>query len=280
MGLALIALAATAGRAQNFDTASWNQPFEPFRVVGPVHYVGTNELCAYLIATPEGHILIDGGLPESAPLIQHSIAALGFKAGDIKVFLTTQAHADHVGSLAALRRGTNAQVMVMAGDAELVENGGKTDYLFGDRLLFAPVHVDRVLQDGDTVSLGGVTLTAHLTPGHTKGSTTWTTTVSEGGKPLSVLFAGSTAVNQGTRLDGMPTYPNVRADFERAFAVQASLSPDVWLGSHSSVFGLEDKRERQKKGEANPFIDPEGWKESVARRKAVFDRLVGQGKEM
>jgi len=267
--LSFAAALASAPVADQFDSSSWNQPFAPFTIAGPIHYVGTSELGVYLITTSAGHILIDGGLPESAPLIERSIRQLGFKVEDIKVLLTTQAHFDHVGSLAALQKASGGTVMVMHGDAALVEAGGRGDYLFGDSQPFPPTKVGRVLRDGDTVTLGGITLTAVLTPGHTKGCTTWTTSIAEGGRTLSVLFAGSTGVNPGTVLPSMPTYPTIGEDYERAFRIQAGLTPDIWLAAHASLFGLVDKRERQKAGGPNPFIDPDGWKESVeTRRKA------------
>lgn len=258
-----------------FDTSKWNIPFEPFQVIGPIYYVGTSDLGIFLLTTPEGHILIDGGIPETAPLIQKSVRALGFKVEDIKILLTTQAHFDHVGSLAAMKAASGAKVMVMKGDAELVEAGGRGDYLFGDNMPFPAVKVDRVLADGDTVALGGITLKAVHTPGHTKGCTTWTTAIVDAGRTLSVVFAGSTAVNPGTVLSGMTTYPGIAADYERAFRVQASLTPDVWLGAHAGFYGMAAKREKQKAGGPNPFVDPEGWKQSVAsRREAHADLQV------
>ncbi len=253
----------------------WNQPFDPFRIVGTIHYVGTSELCAYLITTPQGHILIDGGLPESVALIEASIVKLGFKLEDVKILLTTQAHFDHVGSLAALAAKSHGQVMVMAGDAELVEHGGHGDYLFGDSNPFAPVHVDRVLKDGDTVSLGGTTLVAHLTPGHTRGCTTWTTTVSEGDLKYLVEFVGSTSVNPGTRLVHMPSYPGIRADYERAFRVQRGMHPDIFLGAHAGFFDLAAKRQRQVASPTpNPFVDPKGYAALVAKSEKRFHELV------
>jgi metallo-beta-lactamase class B len=178
-----------------------------------------------------------------------------------------------VGSLAALQKMSGGKVMVMRGDADLVEAGGKGDFLFGDDSTFPPAKVDRVLKDGDTVVLGGVTLKAIHTPGHTKGCTTWTTTIEEGGRDLLVVFPGSTTANPGTVLPSMPTYPTVGADYDRTFAIQAALSPDIWLGAHASFFGLAEKRARQQAGGPNPFIDPEGWKKSVAARKANHDKL-------
>jgi metallo-beta-lactamase class B len=273
----LLAVSAVAARQPSSSlpsTASeWNTPFEPFHLAGPIHYVGTADLAAFLIVTPQGHILVDGALPEGAPLIQQSIRALGFKVEDVKVLLTTQAHYDHVGSLAAMQQASGGQVMAMEGDAELIAAGGRGDYLFGDRYPFPAVKVDRVLKHGDTVSLGGITLRALHTPGHTKGSTTWQTAIVDDGRPLTVIFPASTSVNPGTVLPSMPTYPNVGADYERTFRMQFELRPDIWLGGHGSFFGLKDKRARQKAGEVNPFVDPAGWKASLERRWAAHKAL-------
>jgi metallo-beta-lactamase class B len=256
------------------STASeWNTPFEAFQLAGPIYYVGTADLATFLVATPQGHILIDGALPEGAVLIQQSIRTLGFKVEDVKILLTTQAHYDHVGSLAAMQKASGGQVMVMEGDADLVAAGGRGDYLFGDRYPFPAVKVDRVLKHGDTVSLGSITLRALHTPGHTKGSTTWQTAIVDDGRPLSVIFPASTSVNPGTVLPSMPTYPDVGADYERTFRTQAELRPDIWLGGHGSFFGLKDKRARQKAGEVNPFVDPVGWKASLDRRWAAHNAL-------
>jgi metallo-beta-lactamase class B len=266
LALFVLCAALSANARQAWPPASWNAPFEAFQLAGPIYYVGTEDLAVFLVTTPQGHILIDGGLPEGAPLIEQAIRALGFKVEDVKILLTTQAHFDHVGSLAALQKASGGQVMVMEGDAELVAAGGKGDYLFGDRYTFPAVKVDRVLKHGDTVSLGGLTLRALHTPGHTKGSTTWQTAIVDDGRPLTVIFPASTSVNPGTVLPSMPTYPAVGADYEKTFRMQAELRPDIWLGGHGSFFGLKEKRVRQKAGEVNPFVDPKGWTASVERR--------------
>jgi metallo-beta-lactamase class B len=268
-----LCVVVTVQARQSWPPPEWNRPFEAFRIAGPVHYVGTEDLAVYLITTPRGHILLDGALPEGAPLIEQSIRSLGFKVEDVEILLTTQAHFDHVGSLAALQKASGGQVMVMEGDADLVAAGGKGDYLFGDGSPFPPAKVDRVLKHGDTVTLGGVTLRALHTPGHTKGSTTWQMAIVDDGRPLTVVFPASTSVNPGTVLPSMPTYPTVGADYEKTFTMQAALAPDIWLGAHASFFGLQDKRARQKAGEVNPFVDPAGWKTSLARRYAAHQAL-------
>jgi metallo-beta-lactamase class B len=275
-GLLSCLAVSAAARAQ--DTASWNKPSEPFRVVGPIHFVGTNELAAFLVATPAGHVLIDGGLPESAPLIEQSIRALGFDPRDIRVLLTTQAHFDHVGSLAHFKKLSGGRVEVMDGDVSLVESGGRTDYLFGDseKFRFEPVKVDRTLRERDTVALGGLTLTARKTPGHTPGSTTWLTRVEDGGRGYDVVFSASTGINPGTRLVDRPSYPGIAEDHARSFAVLESLEPEVFLGGHTSFFRMEEKRARLGKGGPHPFVDREGFRAHVAARKRTFEEQLAK----
>jgi len=284
LSAALVACLAANAATQAPDTASWNKPVEPLRIVGPVHFVGTNELAAFLVTTPEGYVLIDGGLPDSAPLIEQSIRKLGFDPRRIRVLLTTQAHFDHVGSLAHFKRTSGARVEVMDGDVSLVESGGRTDYLFGDAagradasFRFEPVAVDRTLHDRDTVSLGGATLTARKTPGHTPGSTTWLTTVEDGGHRYNVVFAASTGINPGTRFVDRASYPGIAADYAHAFEVLESLQPDVFLGGHTGFFDLEAKRARLGRGgPLNPFVDPEGFRAHVASRRRAFEEQLAR----
>jgi metallo-beta-lactamase class B len=272
----LIAFASGAAAQNNPD---WTKPHEPFRVMGPIYYVGTKGLAVYLIATPAGHVLVDGALPESAPLIEASIRALGFDPKDLRVLLTTQAHFDHVGTMAHLQRLSGARALAMQGDEGLLESGGATDHLFGGAPRFDKVKVSRVLKDQDTVVLGGVTLVARRTPGHTPGSTTWLTTVEDGGRRYEVVFPASTAINDGTRLLDRPSYPGIADDFAHAFAVLESLKPEVFLASHAELFKLEEKRARQKAGapgDPNPFVDPEGFRASVAMRKKAFEEQLAK----
>jgi len=275
LGLVLAAGPGVSYSQTPAQEPDWNKPVEPFRIIGNIYYVGTNELGAYLVKTPEGAILVDGGLPESAPLIAHSIEAIGVPLSGVKILLTTQAHFDHVGSLAELAQKTGGRVMVMAGDAELVEKGGHGDYLFGDTMAFPPAKVGEVLHDGSTITLGGTTLVAHLTPGHTKGCTTWTTTVREDGLTYAVVFPGSGSVNPGTRLVKNPSYPGIRADYEKTFRVLAAMHPDVFLGAHAGFFGLDDKRAALAAGKTpNPFIDPAGFEALVKRQSERFHEAV------
>lgn len=257
----------------------WNEPEPPFRLAGPIHYVGTNELAAFLLTTPRGHILIDGGLPDSAPLIERSIRTLGFKPEDIRVLLTTQAHFDHVGTHAHFQRLSGARVEAMRGDDRLLQDGGASDYLAGTDGIsrFPPVKVDRVLADGDAIALGDVRLIARHTPGHTPGSTTFVTTVKEAGREYRVVFAASVGVNPGTRFVKNPSYPGIADDYRKAFAVLESLHPDIFVSGHTSMFHMPHKRRRMKEGSpAAAFVDPDGYRELVAQRKATFEGLVAK----
>jgi metallo-beta-lactamase class B len=223
---------------------AWNQPFAPFRVIGNIHYVGAG-VSSFLITTPEGAILLDGGLPETAPLISKSIAELGFRVSDVKFLLNSHAHYDHAGGLAALKKASRARLVASQGDAPALRAGNPDQ---------PAVAVDRVVNDGDTVELGGTVLTAHVTPGHTPGCTTWTTTVTDAGKPYRVVFFCSTSVVD--HLVGNSHYPGIVADYERSFTALRALPADVFLGPHPEFFQMAAKRERMKSGGPNPFIDP------------------------
>jgi metallo-beta-lactamase class B len=263
------------------QSPTWTQAVKPLRVAGPIHYVGTAELAAFLIHTPQGHILIDGAVPAAAPLIEKSIRDLGFKPEDIRILLTTQAHSDHVGTHAHFKKLSGARVEAMDGDAQLLRSGGTTDYLFGSdpRFHFPPMAVDRVLKDGDIVTIGGQRLTARRTPGHTPGSTTFMMDVNEGGRTYRVVFAASTTVNPGTRLTKNPSYPGILEDYRRTFETLASLKPDIFFSGHASFFGLEKKRAAAT--EPNPaaaFVDPAGFTALLQKMRADFEKYVASEK--
>ena len=275
----VVALALIGQGSPPADNADWNKPMAPFRLIGTIHYVGTAELGAYLITSREGHVVIDGGMASTAPQILASIAQLGFKVTDVKWLLTTQAHLDHVGSLAALQKASGGRVAVMAGDAELVERGGRSDFAFGDQATFPAVHVDRVLHDGDVVSLGDIALTGHLTAGHTRGCTTWTMTAREGSRSYRVVFAGSLTVNPPVRLWKDPSYSGILEDYHRSVATMRGLPVDVFLGAHAGFFDLAAKRERLARGETpNPFIDPAGYAAMVDRGAQAIEQRVSSEK--
>jgi metallo-beta-lactamase class B len=258
--IATLAVAPASNAQQTATQASeWNTPVAPFHVIGNIHYVGAQGVSAFLITTKAGSILIDGGLAETAPLIVKSVGALGFKLGDVKYLLNSHAHFDHAGGLAELKRLSQAKLVASRGDAPTLEAGSAKQ---------PAVHVDRVIDEGATVELGGVTLTAHVTPGHTKGCTTWTMTTREAGKAYRVVFYCSTSVVD--RLVGNTSYPGIVADYERSFPILAALPCDVFLGPHPDFFRMQSKLDQRKPGAANPFVDPEELRRYVAASEQKF----------
>ncbi len=248
--------------AQKTETErSWNQPVEPFKIIGNIYYVGANEITSFLIATPQGHILIDGGFVETAPQILANIKKLGFKPGEVKYLLNSQSHSDHAGGFAELKRVTGAKLAIMEQDKAEVEAGGHGDFAWGDTMLFPAAKVDRTLHDGDSIALGGTRLIALRTPGHTKGCTTWTATASEKGKSYKVVWVCSTTA-PGYKLVGNANYPNIVQDYRRTFEILKKNPCDVFLASHGQFFNLEDKSKQIRANAArNPFIDPQGYRQ-------------------
>jgi metallo-beta-lactamase class B len=251
---------------------AWTNPFPPFRIAGNLYYVGSEDLASYLLVTPQGDILINSSLEASVPLIRKSVESLGFKFSDIKILLISHAHYDHCAGSAAILKLTGAKYYVMDADVSVVESGGKTDFNYGadPAMHFPPTHIDRVLHDGDIVRLGGSVLTAHLTPGHTKGTTTWTMDETEAGRTLHVVIVGSPNVNAGYKLFGNKAYPRIAEDYRHGFQVLNSLPCDIFLGAHGAYFGLAAKYPRFKAGDSNAFIDPSGYKAWIADREQAF----------
>ena len=252
-----------------------NQPVAPFHIAGNIYYVGANEIASYLITSPKGHFLLDGGFAETAPQIERNIAQLGFKLSDVKILLSSHAHLDHAGGLAELKKLSGAKLVASEGDAELLRKGGKGDFRFGDTLTFPPVEPDRIIHDGEQVQLDDQIMTAHLTPGHTRGNTSWTTKIHDGAKTYDVVFVGSQS-SLDYQFVGQESYPGIRADFERSFALLKGLPCDIPLGSHASFFHLNEKRERLARGEANAFVDPQGYKTYLEESEKDFHDKVAQ----
>lgn len=258
--LLLPAALLLTGAAQIPDTLEgmrthFSQPTTPFRIVGNIYYVGTRSVGAYLITTPEGHILIDGTTPDGGPLVAASIRRLGFRPEDVRYLLINHAHWDHAGGLAELKRITGARLVASRGDAPLLQRG-RTDDMPGS-VAFAPVAPDRRISDGDAIELGGTTLVARLTPGHTKGCTSWTMDVSDARvsvSPLRVLFACSLTTG-GQPLVGNAAYPNVVRDYQRSFARLRRMKADVFLTFHAEMFDFADKRARLEAGDRRAFVD-------------------------
>lgn len=267
-------LPATANPQADPTSRSWNQPVKPYRIIGNIWYVGASGVTSFLITTSKGHVLLDSGLPETAPLIRQNVGRLGFKLTDIKILINSHAHFDHAGGLAELKELTGAKMMATEADASLLERGGKDDFQWGDKYAYKPVKADRVLRDGDQVELGEVRLTARLTPGHTKGSTTWTMKVKEDGNQYDVVFSTSVSA-PGYNLVNNDKYPNIVDDYRRTFQLLKSLPCDVFLGPHAEFFSMKEKMARMEQGtKPNPFIDPAGYREYVVNGEREFQKIV------
>jgi metallo-beta-lactamase class B len=254
----------------------WNQPVDPFRIAGNLYYVGAREVASYLVATPEGHVLIDSGFEETVPQVLANVETLGFRPADVKLLLASHAHADHVGGMATLRERTGATIAMSAADGELTRRGGRDDPNFGDRFVYRAFTPDRTLRDGEVVMLGGSALTVNLTPGHTPGCTTWSLTVEEDGRPLRVVILGSVTA-PGYRLVGNAAYPSIVEDFRATFERLATLEADVFLAAHGSFFGLLEKRAALARNPVdNPFVDPAALPAHVERLRASFERQLAE----
>jgi metallo-beta-lactamase class B len=253
--------------------------FPAFKIAGNLYFVGGKEHSNFLVTTPQGHILINTGYADTVAMIKDSVEQLGFNYRDIKIILINHAHTDHDGGSAAVKAQTGASYRVMEQDVSTVESGGKADFYYNTPgELYPPTKVDRVLHDGDEVRLGGTVLVAHLTPGHTRGCTTWTMTVQEGGKTYSVVLIGGPMVNGGYQLVGKPSYPQIVADYERTFRVMKSLPADIFVAPHARYWNMEVKYARlQQNPASNPFVDPAGYRAFVASTEAMFrDKLAQQ----
>jgi metallo-beta-lactamase class B len=248
--------------------------FPAHKVAGNLYYVGSRDLATYLVVTPKGHILINSGYEATVPLIADAVESLGFKLSDVRVLLASHGHSDHVAGHAPLRAllAPDAQVCVMKGDDDVIRSGGEGQYFY-TRMRWKPCPVDRVLADGDAVTLGGTTLVAHSTPGHTRGCTTWAMKVAEEGKPLDVVIVGSTNVNPGFRLVDNADYPEIADDYARTFRTLKALPCDIFLGAHGSYYNLDAKYVRLKNKSPenpNPFIDPAGYRSFLATGEKAF----------
>ena len=259
-GLVILLMFTSNVRSQTLkdllrDTiAAWNKPTEPFKILGNIYYVGTNGLASYLVTSPQGHFLIDTAMPETASQIEASIEKLGFKLSDVKYILNTHAHFDHTGGLAQIKKDSGAQLISGEKDRPLIEGGyypGQDD----DILKFPPVKVDRVVHDGDKVTIGDVTITANDTPGHSPGCTSWSMMVRDGDASRSVMIFCSATVALN-RLVKNPTYPGIIEDYKKTFAWSKNVHPDVLLAPHPEMYDMPGKRAKIAAGAANPFVNP------------------------
>jgi metallo-beta-lactamase class B len=256
----------------------WDEPAEPVKIVGPLYFVGTQGLSSWYFHTPEGGILLNTGTPNSGPMIAESIRKLGFKPEEIRILINGHGHSDHAGAFAYMKELSGAQVAIMQEDVAMVEDGGKSDFHYGkDWQVMGqpPVKVDRVLRDGDTVALGDVVLTALHTPGHTRGATTWVTTLVEDGKAYRVVFPDGGGFNPGYRVAATsPSYPGITEDYRRTLHTLEMLKPDIWAGHHTEYFDLVGKRERAKTEGVDAWVDPDGYRKFIAAKRRAFEDEV------
>jgi metallo-beta-lactamase class B len=280
--LCLILVLCSFGSLHAQAHPDWTTPIKPFRIAGNLYYVGSQDLAAYLVVTPQGDILINSNLESSPPLIRHSVEQLGFHFSDIKILLISHAHSDHAGGSAAILKQTGAKYMVMDADVPVIEDGGRSDFAYGGHQLMPPAHVDRVLHDGDEVRLGGSVLVAHKTAGHTRGCTTWTMRVQDGGRTRDVVIVGGWSALSEYRLVAtakQPTsYPGIVQDFTHTFEVLHSLPCDIFLGAHGIYFGMLDKLARVPKQGSAVWIDPEGYKSALLERQKTFEDDLSEQK--
>ena len=264
-----------AGKEARASTLrDWLLPFEPRKIIGNIYYVGSNLISSFLIVTPAGHILLDTGPIEMLPQVTANIEKLGFKPSDIKIILNSHAHFDHCGAFAEVKRRTGAAVVASRLEEELMERGGRGDFFWGDDLAYEPVQPDRIISDGERIQLGGVALAAHLTPGHTKGCTTWTMRVNDGGKDYDVIFLCPLTASI-YKLTNNDRYPNIVADVRHTLDRLRSMHADVMLAPHGFYFDLAGKAARQRDGAPNPFVDPGELRRHLAEIEKDFDEALG-----
>jgi metallo-beta-lactamase class B len=274
ISLALAGCAASAPPTPSRWVAAypdWVEPVEPFRVEGDIYFVGTRGISSFLIATPEGHFLIDGGLPENAETIAANIRSLGFDLRDVKILLNSHAHFDHSGGLAALKKDSGALLIASEADRAALESGLVPGSEDDPTMNAPPVAVDRTIGDGGKLVLGGATLTAHLTPGHTKGCTSWT--MRSGAREVLFFCSASVAAN---RLVGPPQYEGIVADYRATFAKTKTWRPDIFLANHPGFFDMEARRARHKAGDENAFVDAEAFAAHIATMEAAFEKALAE----
>ena len=257
----------------------WDEPFPPVHVVGPINYIGTVGLGAYLITTSEGHIIVSTGLPSSGPMMISNIQALGYRPEDVKILLSVHAHTDHAGAVAFLKQQTGASFAMMEGDVAAMEDGGRSDFHYGhdEAFYFPPAKVDRVLRDGDVIRLGDVAITALAMGGHTRGNTTFALDVVEAGKSYNVVITDGAGFNPGYRLAVDESYPGIGDDYRRNLGRLELLKPDIWLGSHSERFELVDRATRARAGVGvSAWLNHEQYREQIVHQRNLFEAEVAR----
>jgi metallo-beta-lactamase class B len=286
--LRLIVLTATLTSILIFSTAQtvrepkpwteeWARPYESFRIAGNLYYAGTYDLACYLITTSDGNILINTGLASSAEQIEKNIQSLGFKFSDTKILLTTQAHYDHMGAMAAIKKKTGAILMAQEKEAEVLKDGGRSDYALGGEFSsYEPVKADRLLKDGDTIRLGEMQIILLHHPGHTKGSSSYLFTVKDVRRSWKVLIANMPSIVTDKPFAEISAYPDMAKDYAYTFNAMKKLSFDLWLASHASQFNMHAKHQPGDAYNPAAFIDPAGYEAALSNLKKQFDNKLKQ----
>jgi metallo-beta-lactamase class B len=270
-----LAFAQKVAEPSTNEHPEWSKPYPPFQIAGNLYYVGTYDLACYLIVTPKGNILINTGLASSAPVIKASIEALGFKFANTRILLTTQAHYDHMGAMAAIKKMTGAKMMVDEGDAAVLADGGRSDYALGGNVSpYAPVKADRLLHNGNIIKLGGIALVMLHHPGHTKGSCSFLFDVKDKKRSYKVLIANLPTIITDKKFTEIPAYPNITKDYRYTLSAMKKLKFDIWLASHASQFGLYNKHKPGAAYNPSAFIDRKGYDAELKDLHDQFNKKI------
>lgn len=271
---------STQGHAQKlikdlYVDKEWSADYQPFRIAGNLYYVGTYDLGMFLITTPKGHILINTGVAGSDTLIKAHMETLGFNFKDIRILLTTHAHYDHVGAMAAVKQQTHARMMINEKDAALVADGGNSDYVMGGKgRMFSPVKADRILHDGDSIQLGGMNIVMRHHPGHTPGANSFLFDVKDSARTYKVLIANIPSILNDTKLSGMPLYPEVGKDYAYTLKAMKALKFDLWLAAHASQYELHKKHQPGDAYNPAAFNDRKGYDEVLDEWQQIYDKRI------
>lgn len=262
--------------AQSDPPEGWVTPYPAFRVIGPLYGVGMLDLSVFLITSDEGHILINTGLADSTEHIRNNIESLGFRLEDVRILLTMQAHWDHTAAMAEIKRIADAEVWATPEDARVLEDGGFSDAHFGGRETFDPVDVDRIIEQGDIITLGDLRITVHEHPGHTEGSSSYTFQVTEAGRSYDVAIANMGTINGGKRIVVDPTYEGVAVDFATTYNKQKQLDVDVWVAAHASQYGMHEKYTQGQAYSPDTFVDPIGYIKAIERLETAYLNVIAR----
>lgn len=269
----LLGFAAAQANAQ---PEGWSRPYEGFRIIGNLYGVGSYDLSVFLITTDEGHILINTGLEDSTQMIRDNMESLGFRLEDIRILLTQQAHWDHTAALAEIKEISGAEMWATVGDARVLEDGGFSDPHFGGEATFVPLDVDKIIRDGEVITLGDLELTVYHHPGHTEGSSSYSMVVSENGRDYDVLIANMGTINAGKQLTFEPTYPGVAEDFLNTYRRQKEMDVDVWVAAHNSQYNMHEKYRPGQAYETETFVDPAGFIRAIEALEQRYEDYVAE----